>query len=98
MGAGSSSPTVAIDYIGPPTRLAVHFEPIIVPLSLLYAFGADPRILLVFQTLALVVGALPVFLLTRHFIRSGRWLAPLMAFAYCFHPLCWASTFLIFTR
>src|SRR5579884_2639805 len=52
----------AIDWYGPPTRLAVHFEPIIVPLSLIYAFGADPRILLVFQTLALVAGALPFFL------------------------------------
>src|SRR5579863_5636004 len=49
----------AIDWYGPPTRLAVHFEPIILPLSLLYAFHADPRILLVFQTLVLASGALP---------------------------------------
>src|SRR5579875_3475504 len=52
----------AIDYYGPPTRLAIHFEPIILPLSLLYLFHADPRILLVFQTLVLVIGAIPVFL------------------------------------
>src|ERR671926_399553 len=38
------------DWYGPPTRLAIHFEPIILPLSLLYLFHADPRILLVFQT------------------------------------------------
>src|SRR6266567_4308999 len=54
----------AIDWYGPPTRLAIHFEPIILPLSLLYLFHADPRILLVFQTLALTSGTLPVFLLT----------------------------------
>jgi uncharacterized membrane protein len=76
----------AIDYFGPPTRLAVHFEPIIVPLSLLYAFGADPRILLVFQTLVLVLGALPVFLLTRHFLPQWPLLAPVMAFAYLLSP------------
>src|ERR1700760_1968726 len=58
----------ALDWYGPPTRLAVHFEPILLPLSLLYVFHADPRILLVFQTLPLVPGPLPVFLLTRHFL------------------------------
>jgi len=76
----------SIDYYGPPTRLAVHFEPIIVPLSLLYAFGADPRILLVFQTLALTAGALPVFLLTRYYIPRWPLAAPLMALAYFFAP------------
>jgi uncharacterized membrane protein len=98
----------AIDYFGPPTRLAVHFEPIIVPLSLLYVFGADPRILLVFQTLVLVVGALPVFLLTRHFLPQWPLLAPAMAFAYLlspallgvnlfdFHPVSLATPALLF--
>src|SRR5213082_3662278 len=72
----------ATDYYGPPTRLAVHFEPIILPLSLLYLFYADPRILLVFQTLALASGALPVFLLTRKTIPGWPLLAPVMVVAY----------------
>jgi len=76
----------AIDWYGPPTRLAIHFEPIILPLSLLYAFHADPRILLVFQTLALVSGALPVFLLTRRYIPEWPIFAPLMATAYLLSP------------
>ena len=76
----------AIDWYGPPTRLAIHFEPIILPLSLLYAFHADPRILLVFQTLALVSGALPVFLLTRKYIPEWPILAPLMVTAYLLSP------------
>ena len=76
----------SIDYYGPPTRLAVHFEPIILPLSLLYAFGADPRILLVFQTLVLTAGALPVFLLTRYYIPRWPLAAPVMALAYFFAP------------
>src|SRR5258708_11341184 len=49
----------AIDWYAPPPRLAVHFEPIIFPHSLLHVFHADPRALLVFQTLSLVAGALP---------------------------------------
>ncbi len=76
----------AIDWYGPPTRLAIHFEPIILPLSLLYAFGADPRILLVFQTLALVSGALPVFLLARRYLPEWPILAALMATAYLLSP------------
>ncbi len=76
----------AIDWYGPPTRLAIHFEPIILPLSLLYAFHADPRILLVFQTLALGSGALPVFLLTRRYVPEWPIFAALMATAYLLSP------------
>src|SRR5437588_5650226 len=76
----------AIDWDGPPTRLAIHFEPIILPLSLLYAFHADPRVLLVFQTLALGLGALPVFLLTCRYIPEWPIFAPLMATAYLLSP------------
>src|SRR5205085_10658795 len=76
----------ATDYYGPPTRLAVHFEPIILPLSLLYLFYADPRILLVFQTLVLVSGALPVFLLTRKYLPEWPILAALMVVAYLLSP------------
>ena len=98
----------AIDWYGPPTRLAIHFEPIILPLSLLYSFGADPRILLVFQTLALASGSLPVFLLTRKLIPQWPLLAPLMATAYLltpaligvnifdFHPVALAAPFLLY--
>jgi uncharacterized membrane protein len=98
----------AIDWYGPPTRLAIHFEPIILPLSLLYAFHADPRILLVFQTLALVLGALPVFLLTRKYIPEWPIFAPLMVSAYLlspallglnifdFHPVSLATPFLLY--
>src|SRR5438874_8674236 len=96
------------DYYGPPTRLAVHFEPIILPLSLLYLFHADPRILLVFQTLVLVSGALPVFLLTRKYLPQWPILAALMAVAYLlspallglnifdFHPISLATPLLLY--
>src|SRR5690348_5743654 len=76
----------AIDWYGPPTRLAIHFEPVILPLSLLYVFHADPRILLVFQTLVLVTGAVPVFLITRKYLRDWPLLAAFMAGAYLLSP------------
>ena len=96
------------DWFGPPTRLAIHFEPIIFPLSLLYLFGADPRILLVFQTLALASGALPVFLLTRKHLPEWPLLAPMMALVYLvspsllglnlfdFHPVSLATPLLLY--
>ncbi len=59
------------DYFGPPTRLAVHVEPILLPLSLLYLIYAGPETLLIFQTLALALGALPVFVLAQR--RLPRW-------------------------
>src|SRR3984893_14343224 len=98
----------AIDWYGPPIRLAIHFEPIILPLSLLYSFGSDPRILLVFQTLALTSGSLPVFLLTRKYIPEWPLLAPCIVLAYLltpallglnlfdFHPVSLATPLLLY--
>jgi len=98
----------AIDWYGPPTRLALHFEPIILPLSLLYAFGADPRILLVFQTIVLALGAVPVFLLTRKYLPEWPLLAAFMVLAYLlapallgenifdFHPITLATPLLLY--
>ena len=96
------------NYFGPPTRLAQHVEPILIPLSLLYIFHADPRILLVFQTLVLASGALPVFLLTRKHLPEWPLLAAVMTFAYLilpallgvnifdFHPIALATPLLLY--
>ncbi len=74
------------NYYGAPIRLAQHVEPILLLLAPLYLFHADARILLIFQTLAVVAGALPVFLLTRKYIPTLPLLAPIMASAYLFAP------------
>ncbi len=96
------------DNYGPPTRLATHVEPILLLLSLLYAFHADPRILLIFQTIALAAGALPVFLLMRRQLPPFPLLAPVMAAAYLaspsllgmnlydFHPVSLATPLLLY--
>src|SRR6202011_1306294 len=92
----------------PPLRLAQHFEPIIIPLSLLYVLHPDPRTLLIFQTLMLAAAALPVFLLTRFPLPRLPLVAPIMAAAYLFcspliglnifdfHPVSMATTFLLY--
>jgi Predicted membrane protein len=74
------------NWYGAPIRLAQHVEPIFFLLSLLYGFGADPRILLVFQTLAMVAGALPVFFLTRKAVPTLPLAAPLMVIGYFLMP------------
>lgn len=76
----------AIDWYGPPNRLGVHVEPIMLLISLLYAFYADPRALLIFQTLVLVAGAPAVFLLTRRYLPSWPLLAAVMSVAYLLTP------------
>jgi uncharacterized membrane protein len=97
-----------VDWYGPPTRLAIHFEPIILPLSLLYLFQPQPYILLVFQTLALASGALPVFLVALRRVAEFPLFAVVMASLYLlmpallginlfdFHPLSLATPLLLY--
>ena len=96
------------DFYGPPTRLAIHVEPIILPLSLLYLFHADARLLLVFQTLMIAAGAWPIYVLTQKYIPMLPLLAPIMVGAYYlmpallgvnlfdFHPVSLATSFLLY--
>ncbi len=96
------------DFYGPPTRLAIHVEPIILPLSLLYLFHADARLLLVFQTLAIAAGGWPIYLLTRKHIPNLPLLAPTLVVAYYlmpallsvnlfdFHPVSLATPLLLY--
>jgi len=52
------------------SRLALHFEPILLPLSLSYLVYSDPRNLLVLQTVMVGLGALPVLWLAREKLNS----------------------------
>jgi uncharacterized membrane protein len=75
------------DYYGPPTRLAVHVEPILLPLSLLYLIYAGPETLLIVQTLALALGALPVFLLARRALPRWPLVGVALVVTYLASPL-----------
>ncbi len=74
------------DYYGPPTRLAIHVEPILLPLSLLYLIHASPETLLIFQSIALGLGAIPAFLLARHWLPRWPLAGVALVVTYLLHP------------
>ncbi|HLX56177.1 MAG TPA: DUF2079 domain-containing protein, partial [Ktedonobacteraceae bacterium] len=51
-------------------RFAIHFEPILFPISLLYLFIPGPKTLVVLQTLVVASGAFPAFWLARLRLRN----------------------------
>jgi uncharacterized membrane protein len=66
-----------------------HFEPILLLIVPLYWFWSDARVLLIVQSLALGLGALPIYLYARH--RFATWerggvLALVVAAAYLVYP------------
>jgi uncharacterized membrane protein len=67
------------------TRLAIHVEPILFPISLLYLFWPDPRTLLVLQTIIVAAGAYPAFWLARLRLRNEL-AAVIVALLYLFYP------------
>jgi uncharacterized membrane protein len=74
------------DYYGPPTRLAIHVEPILLPLSLLYLIHSSPETLLIFQSLALGLGAIPVMKLARHWLPRWPLAGVPLVLTYCLSP------------
>lgn len=75
-----------LDTIGPPTRLAIHVEPIIFLIAPLYLLHAGPETLIVLQTVALALGALPLFLLGLRRLPALPFVAVVIALAYLFLP------------
>src|SRR5687768_7745508 len=76
-------------------RLAEHFEPILIPLAALFFLWDDVSILLMAQSLALALGALPVFWIARRQLALraagispllGEWAALAFAGAYLLYP------------
>lgn len=89
------------------SRFAVHFEPILFPVSLFYMLWPGPKLLMVLQTLIVAAGAFPAFWLARLRLRSelaGGAIAALyllypslqQAEAGYFHAVVFTSAFLLF--
>jgi len=74
-------------------RLTDHVEPIFIPISLLFLLWDDVRALLLLQTIAIALGALPVFWLARDQIGppAGAWLGVVFAAAYLLFPALQAA-------
>jgi uncharacterized membrane protein len=66
-------------------RLGMHVEPILFGVSLTYLVYPDPRGLLVLQTVALALGAIPLYALARRRL-GARWTALAFPFAYLMLP------------
>ncbi|GHO84214.1 DUF2079 domain-containing protein [Dictyobacter formicarum] len=66
-------------------RFAIHFEPILFPISLLYYIWSDPRILFIIQTIIVALGAYPAYWLARLRLRN-EWLAGAFALLYLIYP------------
>jgi uncharacterized membrane protein len=67
------------------SRLAIHFEPILLPVSLLYSMWPGPKTLQVLQTLVVASGAYPAFWLARLRLRN-EWASVAIALLYLLYP------------
>ncbi len=103
---GHGRPFEFTNWSGATTRLAAHFEPILLPVAVLVRLWPDPATLLVIQTVVVASGALSAFGFA--YRRFGNELAALtFAAAYLlapeldaavlaeFHPVAMASAFLM---
>jgi uncharacterized membrane protein len=93
--------------IGDVSRFAIHFEPIMLPVALLYAIIPDPRTLQFLQAAVVASGALPAYWLASRRLRSALagvafallylFYPPLQAaVAYDFHAVTLAAAFLMY--
>ncbi len=67
------------------SRFAIHFEPMLFPVSLLYIVWSSPKTLLVLQTLIVASGAFPAFWLARLRLRNEL-AAVAIALVYLLYP------------
>ena len=90
------------------SRFAIHVEPILFPISLLYALWPTPKLLMVVQTVVVASGVFPAFWLARLRLRSelaGVLVAVLyllypelqQAEAFYFHAVTMTAALLLFT-
>ena len=66
-------------------RFAIHFEPILFPISLLYLIWPDPKALMILQVVIVASGAFPAFWLARLRLRKA-WAGVPFALLYLLDP------------
>ncbi|NJN94519.1 MAG: DUF2079 domain-containing protein [Anaerolineales bacterium] len=94
------------EFIGVDSLFAIHFQPILLPLGLVFLLWSDAKALLLVQTVVLALGALPLYWLATEKLNS--WAGLVFAAAYLlfpalqganlfeFHPVTLAAGFLPF--
>ena len=80
---GSLLHVTSVDW-GNISRLGAHFEPIFILISPVYLLWDDARVLLIVQTLFIVAGAYPLFLIAKERLRNegAAFCAALCCFLY----------------
>jgi uncharacterized membrane protein len=78
---GNFFPGLLIDK---PSLFAIHFQPILLPLGLVYLIWDDAKALLLIQSLVLALGALPLYWLGRQQLNS--WAGLVFAAVYLLFP------------
>jgi uncharacterized membrane protein len=100
------NPIGDLNCTGGVVRFAIHFEPILIPLALLYAVAPSVKLLLGLQALVVASGAVPAYLLATRRLRHPLWglliaalflvYPPLTAAVVDdFHPEAFAATILL---
>lgn len=88
-------------------RFAIHVDPLLIPISLLYFIWTNPKVLLILQTLVVASGAYPAFWLARLRLRSNLaavaiavlyllYPAQQQASVFDFHAVTFTTAFLLF--
>lgn len=75
-----------LDWFGPPIRLGIHVEPILLLLAPLYLLHDGPETLIVVQNVALALGAIPLLLLSLRRLPTLPLLGVAFAASYLLAP------------
>jgi uncharacterized membrane protein len=79
------NPITDTNCLGGITRFSIHFEPILIPLALIYRMLPDVRVLLFLQSAGVASGAFPAYLLGARRLRHISW-GLLFAAVYLLYP------------
>ncbi|MFI5272213.1 MAG: DUF2079 domain-containing protein [Ktedonobacterales bacterium] len=82
-----------LDWLGPPTRLGIHVEPVLLLIAPLYLLHAGPETLIALQTVALALGAIPLFLLGLRHLPGHPLVCAALACAYLLTPALLGAMF-----
>ncbi|MGE5334585.1 MAG: DUF2079 domain-containing protein [Nitrososphaerota archaeon] len=75
-----------LDWFGPPIRLGIHVEPILLLIAPFYLIHDGPETLIVIQNVAMALGAIPLFLLSLRRLPTLPLLGVAFAAAYLLAP------------
>ena len=75
-----------LDWFGPPTRLGIHVEPILLLIAPFYLIHSGPETLIVIQNVAMALGAIPLFMLSLRRLPTMPLLGVALAASYLLAP------------